>query len=42
MRGMRLRVHPLTPLMLALLLDIIGLFYGETLSSIFSFLVPAS
>lgn len=32
----------LTPLMLALLLDIIGLFYGETLSSIFSFLVPAS
>lgn len=32
----------LTPLMLALLLDIIGLFYGETLSNIFRFLVPAS
>ena len=32
----------LTPLMLAMLLDIIGLFYGETLSNIFRFLVPAS
>ena len=32
----------LTPLMLALLLDIIGLFYGDTLSNIFRFLVPAS
>lgn len=30
----------LTPFMLALLLDIINLFYGDMLSSVFKFLVP--